>query len=265
MNKDKDRQYLRERAAADFSKRWKNLQKKDTSENISEIIAQIKAFEKIQYSNRAIVLFSAREFKPLYWGGNFKKLFGYDTDEISLWNIPFFFKSIVWEHIGFPLQMIKWNKKMDKIAPVPNDVISHAYYCGLKGKHKLGHEVRLFIDQVILSTKNNQPTLSLVYLQDIQHLMKDSFYWVRYERGNTPDQVRFFRSRGRKKEFLNILSPREKEILEEIAKGADSKTISEKLEISPSTVTTHRKNMIARSGARNTTALIQLCRLCNAI
>ncbi len=265
MDHDKDKQFLKERAATEFINQWKKLNKQESTADIPKIIAQIKAFEQIQYSNRAIVLFSAKGFKPLYWGGNFEKLFGYNSDEIKLWNIPFFFKSIIWEHIDFPLKIIKWNKQMDQVAPLPEDTISHSYFCGLKTKHKAGHEVRLFIDQVILKTENNQPTLSLVYLQDVQHLMKDSFYWVRYERGDSADQVRFYRSSGQKKEFLNILSPREKEILEEIAKGADSKTISEKLNISPSTVTTHRKNMIARSGARNTTALIQLCRLCNAI
>ncbi len=125
--------------------------------------------------------------------------------------------------------------------------------------------MRIFIDQLVLSVQDNKPSLYLVFLEDIQHLMKEAFYWVRHERPNTTEQTRFFRSSGQKKEFQDILSPREKEILIEIAKGANSKEIGLQLNISPATVTTHRKNMIARSGARNTTALIQLCRMCNVI
>ncbi len=270
MNKSDNQQYLQERASMEFMTQWDKLDRGLTDDNIDQIIEHIKISETIQHhSNRAIVLFSPKGFKPLYWGGNFEKLFGYNKSEIKLWNIAFFFKSIVWEHIGFPLQIIKWGKKVDQLYPLASNKLPvNSYYCGLKVKHKDGHVLRIFVDQIILSAKNNQASLSLVFIEDVQHLMKDSFYWSRHVRNDfneTTDDTLFFRSSGQKKEFQDILSPREKEILLEIAKGADSKEIGKKLNISPATVTTHRKNMIARAGARNTTALIQLCRMCNAI
>jgi len=268
MNKTDNQQFLQERASVEFMTQWNQLSRGlITLDNIDQIIDQIKISEAIQYhSNRAIVLFSSKGFKPLYWGGNFEKLFGYNQSEINLWNIGLFFRSIVWEHIGFPLQFIKWNKKIERLCPLTeSNLPARAYYCGLKVKHKDGHVLRIFIDQLVLSVQDNKPSLYLVFLEDIQHLMKEAFYWVRHERPNTTEQTRFFRSSGQKKEFQDILSPREKEILIEIAKGANSKEIGLQLNISPATVTTHRKNMIARSGARNTTALIQLCRMCNVI
>lgn len=267
MNKSDNQPFLRERASVEFLTQWNQLNRGLAVDIVDEIIKNLKVSESIQYhSNRAVVLFSPKGFKVLYWGGGFEKLFGYTQSEINLWNVAFFFKSIVWEHIDFPLQIIKWGKKIDRLC-LKNSHKSptRTYYCGLKVKHKNGHILRIFIDQIVLATQNNQPSLSLVFIEDIQHLMKDSFYWARYTQRKAADATLFLRSGGQKKEFHDILSPREKEILIEIAKGSDSKEIGKKLNISPATVTTHRKNMIARAGARNTTALIQLCRMCNAI
>jgi len=267
MNKSDNLQFLRERASTEFMTQWNQLNIELTTDNLPQIIEQIKISEQIQYfNNRAIVLFSPKDFKPLYWGGNFEKLFGYSTSEINLWTINFFFKSIVWEHIKFPLDIIKWNKNINQLSPINSEKLPiHSYFCGLKVKHKDGHVLRIFVDQIILNVRNNHSSLSLVFIEDIQHLMKDDFYWVRYTRNNPTYPTLFLRSTGQKKEFPDILSPREKEILVEITHGSDSKAIGKKLNISPATVTTHRKNMIARAGARNTTALIQLCRMCNAI
>ncbi len=54
----------------------------------------------------------------------------------------------------------------------------------------------------------------------------------------------------------NPLSSREKEILKGIAYGKASKQIAEDLNISKHTVDTHRRNMIEKTGAANTTELV---------
>ena len=110
INKSDDQYFLRERASVEFMAQWNQLNRDLTVDNVAQIIEDIKTSETIQYHhNRAIVLFSTKDFKPLYWGGNFEKLFGYNQSEIKLWNISLFFNAIVWEHIGFPLHIIKWN------------------------------------------------------------------------------------------------------------------------------------------------------------
>lgn len=266
MHINDDRQFLKERASIEFAMQWANLKKEAPIDDIPKLIEQIKSFEAIQNNNRAIVLFEAKNFRPLYWGGSFEKLFGYASEEIKIWNISFFFKSIVWEHIDFPLKFLKWGKKINTAHPLDKSLLpARSYFCGVKTRHKKKHIVRIFVDQVILSARNGQPSLSLVFMEDIQHLMKDSVYWSRYVRGSFKEKTYFFRSKGQKKEFSDIITSREKEILIEIIKGHNSKEIAKKLNISLATVTTHRKNMIARSGAKNTTALIQLCKLCNVI
>ena len=58
----------------------------------------------------------------------------------------------------------------------------------------------------------------------------------------------------------NILSPREKEILFLIAEGYSLKNIAEKLVISPSTVYSHRGNLMSKLGLNNRRELIEYAR-----
>jgi len=57
---------------------------------------------------------------------------------------------------------------------------------------------------------------------------------------------------------LPALSRREKEVLELIAEGYTNPEIAEKLFISPSTVDSHRKNLIAKLNVKNTASLVKL-------
>jgi len=56
---------------------------------------------------------------------------------------------------------------------------------------------------------------------------------------------------------LPDLTKREKEVLQLIAKGMTNNQIAEKLFVSPSTVDTHRKNMITKLEVSNTAALVR--------
>lgn len=55
-----------------------------------------------------------------------------------------------------------------------------------------------------------------------------------------------------------VLTRREKEVLELVAEGMTNNEIGAKLFISPSTVDTHRNNLIAKFEAKNTASLIRL-------
>jgi two-component system, NarL family, response regulator NreC len=61
-------------------------------------------------------------------------------------------------------------------------------------------------------------------------------------------------------DFGPTLSPREREILQMLAEGYSSKEIAEKLVISPSTVHTHRSNLMSKLGLTTRHELIQFAR-----
>ena len=64
----------------------------------------------------------------------------------------------------------------------------------------------------------------------------------------------------RKKDNDNapILTRREKEVLELIADGMTNNEMAEKLFVSPTTIDTHRKNLLAKFNAKNTATLIKM-------
>jgi len=55
-----------------------------------------------------------------------------------------------------------------------------------------------------------------------------------------------------------VITRREKEVLELIAEGMTNNEVAQKLFISPSTVDTHRKNLLVKFEAKNTASLIRL-------
>lgn len=55
-----------------------------------------------------------------------------------------------------------------------------------------------------------------------------------------------------------VLTRREKEVLELIAEGLTNNEVGEKLYISPATVDTHRKNLLAKLEAKNTASLVKI-------
>ena len=64
--------------------------------------------------------------------------------------------------------------------------------------------------------------------------------------------------RSKDKSEIPVITRREKEVLELIAEGLTNNEIAQKLFISPSTVDTHRKNLLAKFDAKNTASLIRL-------
>ena len=56
---------------------------------------------------------------------------------------------------------------------------------------------------------------------------------------------------------LPVLTPREKEILGLIAEGYTNPQIAEKIFLSPFTVDSHRKNLLAKLNVKNTAMLIR--------
>ncbi|MBS1681753.1 MAG: response regulator transcription factor [Bacteroidetes bacterium] len=59
-------------------------------------------------------------------------------------------------------------------------------------------------------------------------------------------------------DFDSLLSDREKEIVQHMSEGNDAFEIAERLFISENTVRTHRKNILAKTGAKNSVHLVRM-------
>lgn len=108
------------------------------------------------------------------------------------------------------------------------------------------HVISIHTDVSHLNLPNNQ-NVSFISLSN-----KKSYYNVNIEEGLfNPAAVA-----SNRKLLSRILSPREKEILDLLAKGHNAEKISEMLHLSFNTVRTHRKNMLKKTDCSNTTELV---------
>ena len=68
-------------------------------------------------------------------------------------------------------------------------------------------------------------------------------------------------SKGAKKEYPELLTPRELEILRLAGQQKSNKEIGEQLGISKNTVERHRKNMLNRVGVTDMTTLLRIVQM----
>ena len=248
----------------ELSKAYKTEMKE---EDIQQIISQIKVLENFSSNkNRFFVLFSHQAFLPLYISANVIQ-HGYTPEGIANLSIYDGFKAIHWKQITMGIKLIGWTGKFTKLAinyPLEGDEI---IFCGIKFKNRFGDYRSFMFKLKFLSVdKLKQPIYSFIEAEDITDLYKVHTYWGLFTSKSEHSRARrVYFSSGSKKESRTLLSPRELEVLQLILAEKQSQEISELLNISIETVRKHRKNMIARIGAKDMTALIQILKLSNIL
>ena len=75
---------------------------------------------------------------------------------------------------------------------------------------------------------------------------------------NIPGQSIKILLSGNSYQISSSLTVREKEIVSHLSEGLDANAIAEKLFISEGTVRTHRKNILLKTGAKNSVHLVRM-------
>lgn len=76
---------------------------------------------------------------------------------------------------------------------------------------------------------------------------------------NDEYETLFYQMYGGQKLLVENISHRERDVLRLLSYGYSNDEISDKLNISAHTVKTHRKNVMTKTGSKNTTQLVALC------
>ncbi|GEM_PF-2931069 len=232
------------------------------------IIEKIKVLETYSLDkNRFFSLFSQEKFFPLYISQNITPSFGYTPEELYKKGLIWVLKRAHWKQLPLVVTVHRWGKKFQKIVdnslPINNQ---EAFYCGIKLKDRWGKMRTLFIKQRILTANSTHPILSFLDIEDITAIYKSDYVWGRLIAKDEQQFIcRAFFQAGTKNEYADILSARELEILKLATEQKKNTEISELLGISKNTVERHRKNMIARIGVTDMTALIHICKLAQVL
>jgi DNA-binding CsgD family transcriptional regulator len=220
--------------------------------------ANINAFSRNEHSVK--VTFDAVNFKILTISDNVEAIYGYSQADLCQLDMSFVLGLFELDHFLFPHTMYKW---VNGIAEKGVDVVNYkGVYCGLKVKHKEGHVMRVMLRHSALEQYDNGGIrIAAFTLDNISHLIRGDFYWGRISYGIDKTHIHHLISTDNKDMPNDIISVREKEVLRLVAQGMESSEIAKKLFISSFTVDNHRRNMIAKTGVRDITSLLQICQM----
>jgi DNA-binding CsgD family transcriptional regulator len=223
-------------------------------------IVYINAFSENE--NSVKIIFDQINFKILSISNSVESFLGYTAAEMLEMNLFSMILPFQEDAPSTPFLLLKWFKRSISITS-NRFADAQISCCGLQIKHKQGHSMRLLVRYRQLENGlNGLPKTSVITVNNISHLIKEPFYWGRMVfEGH---QQHFI---SKNKDYLpqDIVSVREKEVLYLLAQGLSSKEIAKKLFISSHTVDHHRRNMIARTGLRDATALLQVMHMIRVI
>jgi DNA-binding CsgD family transcriptional regulator len=226
--------------------------------SIKEDYKYINEFAK--NANTVKMVFDHAQFKIIHVSDNVEMLSGYSINDAQ--NILFILKIITDEHVNFMNNWFNWMLSVhSKLGHLHN---TKQAICGVKIKHKDGRIKSLMLRYSPLEmNENGVAKTAIISIDDITHLVRGDFYWGRLvqREKNVVTNTHYFVSTDIKDTPHDLLSDREKLVLQLLAEGRESKEIGEILFISSHTVDNHRRNMINKIGVRDTTALLQICKM----
>ena len=221
-------------------------------------------YQDMEFNDNVVVgLYDDANAKLFFVSNNFQKIAGYKPATVFNWGSLLLFKAIHYTHYSFPFSTYKINKRFYKGFDKTQLKKIQFNCAGLKVINGNGTIRRAFLKmKTLVWTENNRPDISIIFGEDVTHLMKGDNYWLRY----TSDykKMTYVHQKG-KKEFNELVSDSELKILRLLAEKKSTAEIADELFLSKLTIETHRKNMLKRVGAVNSTALVHLCKMANII
>ena len=219
-------------------------------------------YKAVQFPSNVLVgLYCQQTASFFYLSDSSEQFSGYAPEEVLKWGGLVGFKVLHYSHYSFMYRILKEKKAFNQKVPIADRKSIEFFCCGLRMMCKDGQQKRVFLKTKNLElTDSGKPEITVAFMEDISLLLKGTHYWNRLKYKN--HTYAYANKRG-KKEFQDILSTRELEIARLLAEQKSTLEISELLKLSQLTIQTHRKNMLKRTGAVDTSALLQICKMAN--
>jgi DNA-binding CsgD family transcriptional regulator len=234
-----------------------------TMQQVAEFVEQSKILDMAEKTNLRTVIFSYHDFSIYHINVGTAKYFGTTPEEV-LSEGPAYLVGCIHPHQIFAAtENTKFITAELQQAGMPIMKEYHSSYvnCNIICRHGNKHR-SLFHAFPVLFDEQGHPMLGMFLIYDLEPFMNDGIWWFRYKLG---DKVFVYHADSGKLEAGDILRERELEILRRIAEGATSKEIAQKINLSIHTIENHRRNMLKRTGAVDTSALIHVCKLCGIL
>lgn len=230
-------------------------------DTIREHIAKIKELsEYLPKSQSYFMIQDSVNQSVAHVCDNYKHILGYDKKELLTHGLPFQFSHYHPDDIG------NWLKILDELMTftmtnVPReDRAKCVYTWSFRVKTKSGNYLNIqecltpiyfddagkplvgFSQSTVLGNEKKQPQIGICKILN----------------SNSEYETLFYKNYS-KDDLLNKLSNREIDIVRLLSKGLTSKEISERLNISTNTTSTHRKNILSKLDFHSSAQIINYC------
>ena len=235
---------------------------------IKEKIEHFKKIEDHLPIHYMMAVFCFRTYRPKYISPSVKDILGFTQEEYLQLSNENVYPQPKNQRFNYWEEYMKAEKQIWDDKPKGGQ---NVYNSALFGRPLLNKEgqINYFLTSwnVLTDETGAIPEYMILHHNSIDHLMKNNhtFWFYTHFHGRDTNFKRLFTFGDSKQEFKYLISAREKEIVEYVAKGWSSKKIAEKLFVSSATVDRHRKNVMQRLGLRDSTAMVQVCKMCREI
>ncbi len=252
----------------DYLDMWRGITPQIEDENINSKYGRISQVlgNYAVLNNQMISVYNMKSQEVLFMSKNYHSISGYacSIEEYQKWSSVFFLRDLPIVQSWFIIQISLWFKthiqsKIKKFQGQKNLTLYLHNFSPCPPQSQKNHRLSL-VAQALEIAENGSPIIFLVAKKEINSFVKDANPWWVEVCFNDNERYHYHQEE-RKFQKGSILSDREREILVLIKSGLESKIIAEQLGLSIHTVDKHRKNMIERTGAKDTSMLLQICEM----
>lgn len=234
-----------------------------TQQQVKELLTQSAIFDQAERSNLRAVFFGYHDFSIYHLNRNTARYFGAEPDQVLAEGPRFIISCIHPKQVEVAIRNTQFTSNQLNTLPASGKKNYSSTYVNCNITCRQGNLHRcVFQSFPLLYDEQGNPLIGMFLVHDIEPFLTDGTWWYRYK---IADQVYHYHSETDQLLPQDILSTREIEILKMIAEGGSSKEIAAKLYLSANTVDNHRRNMLKRTGAVDTSALIHVCKICQII
>ena len=242
--------------------------REEALENKEDYLRELKyLLEGVKGVDTILTIFNHKTYLPELQVGE-EQFWGLSPHETPEGRMKKIFSILHKDYATFHVESINWFASAISKIPFTQKGNMKVHHCCMRFIRDDDKQIRLFSQGVPIQLDEERHfKYTLNYVQNINHLIKKDypFYWIRLSYGEQNEFVQTFHSDLKEYNKNDLLSAREKEVLQLISEDLDTKEIARRLFISTNTVGNHRSNMIERLGARDTTALVQLAKMTGMI
>ncbi|WP_210486325.1 LuxR C-terminal-related transcriptional regulator [Rufibacter aurantiacus] len=233
---------------------WKQISKEAT---VPELRFDLKVRRKLlnifQVGDYYHYIFNCHEAKVDFVHENVLSVLGYAPEEVT---VPFILDKIHPDDLVWFLNYEEAAKDFLLSLP-PDRSLKYKIRYDYRLKKSNGEYLRILQQALPIQVDASGGVLRTLGVHtDISHLKKEGMPVLSYIGLQGEPSYINVHAKNIFSPDRDLLSKREKEILSLLIAGFPSSQISEKLYISQHTVNTHRKNMLAKTGAASTSELI---------